>query len=344
MYDIPKLKEFDNHTSIISFHNTKTNLNGFIAIHRGGLKGPSFGATRLWDYQSESEALKDALKLSRLMSYKSALAGLKYGGAKAVIIKPKGSADHSIKNYASYINLLGGHFITGADVGIDKTLLNIMAKQSPFIVGLRTDPVKFTVLGVFEAIQACLKEVFNTSSLEGRTFAIQGLGKTGAALLTYLYPQAKKVYVADIDKVKTKWAKTKFPNIEIVEPEKIDQLSVDVFCPCALGSAVNTKNITNLRCRMIVGSANNQLENDALGDKLFKMGILYAPDYLVNAGGLISVVDEYENRFPEEKRILQRVGNIGSTLQKIISKSKKTNKPTNLVANEMAEKIFNEFV
>lgn len=341
-----ELEEFDNHKLVSFLNHPSSNLKGFIAIHRGGIKNAAFGATRFWNYQLEIEALKDALRLSKLMSYKACLAGLNHGGAKAVIISPPLKSlkrNILLKAYSNYVNLLNGHFITGADVGISDRDLKLMSSVSTFIVGLKSDPVKFTVLGVFYSLQVCLKELFGSETIHGRTFAIQGLGKTGMALLELIYKDAKKIYVTDIDGVKISLAKHKFPHIEVAKVDDIYKQKVDIFCPCALSGVINTKSLSSAQFKAIIGSANNQLESDSVGELLYKMGILYGPDYVVNAGGLISVVDEYENKEVDLQRIEQRVANIKKTLKAIISKSKKQKQATNLIADEMAEKIFNKF-
>lgn len=341
------LKEFDNHRWVSFVYDPDVGLECYIAIHRGGLIKPAFGATRFWKYGNELEALRDALRLSKVMSYKSALAGLSYGGAKAVIINQKNGPkkrDLLLETYARQVNYLNGRFITGADAGVNRGDLEAMASQSKYIVGLKADPVKFTNIGVFYSIQECLKEVFGNSSSTGRSFAIQGLGKTGMGILKLIYNDAKKIYVSDINSKQLKMAKDRFPHIEIVKPSDIYKQYVDVFAPCALSNEINSKNVDSFRCKIIVGSANSQLETAKIGELLFRRGILYAPDYVVNAGGLISVVDEYENRRYNEKRIMLKVEKIKSTLESIISKSKRLHKATNLIADEMAEKIFNKFL
>ncbi len=340
-----KLPEFDNHRLIHTIYDQKTGLKGFIAIHRGGFEKPAFGATRIWAYKSESDAIKDALELSRVMTYKSAMAGLYYGGAKAVLIDPKISSNRTqlLKAYMRYINYLNGHFITGADVGVNHKDIEIMAAYSKYIVGIRSDPVKYTVLGVYYAIGVCLKEIFGSDSIEGKTFAIQGLGKTGEGLLDLLYSKAGKIYVTDINRKRIKDIKTRYPAVEVVKLDEIYRQKVDVFSPCALSYAINYDTVTDLQCPIITGSANSQLENVHIGDLLYKLGILYAPDYIVNAGGLITVVDEYENGKNTKEKIISRVQKIKQTLRTVITRSKKEKRGTHRIANELAEKIFRRF-
>ena len=341
-FNFRRLPEFDNHKFVSYIHDSRSGLQGFIALHRGDKKQPSFGATRLWKYSSELEALEEVLKLSRAMTYKNALSGLKYGGGKGVIICPpcKKSAK-LLKSYAERLNYLGGNFITGADVGLNEHNIKIMRRHTSFVLGVSSIPEKYTASGLFLAIQACLKEVFGTEEVEGRTFAIQGIGNVGREILSLLYKQNAKVFIADIDKKKIKIAKKLFPKIQIIKPSEIHKQKVDVYSPCALSHAINFKNISQLRCKIIAGGANNQLENPRVGNLLHQLGILYAPDYLINAGGLISVVDEYEHKNHNSRRVNQRLLGIKKTLTKVIKMSERKKSPTNLIADQLAEKIIN---
>lgn len=345
METIEKLPEFNNHRIITFLSDPENGLKGFISIHRGGLVHPAFGATRLWKYCSELEALKDTLKLSQMMSYKSAIHGLNYGGAKGVIMdtSQKLNKNFLLKAYAKKVNYLSGHFITGADIGLSQKDVKIMKKESPFFVGTKYDPAKFTALGNFYALSVCLKKIFGKEQLSERTFAIQGMGKIGMEFLKLIYKNSKKVFISDIDHSKIKSVKKLFPNIQPVKPSEIHKCPVDVFSPCALSNSITSKNISQLRCKIIIGGANNQLENDGLGKLLYKSGILYAPDFVVNAGGLISVVDEVEHKDYDKKRVNNRVKKIGKTLQRILEKSEKKSQSPELIAKEMAEKIFNKY-
>lgn len=341
---IEKLPEFDNHKLVTFIFDEKTGLRGFIAIHRNGKNMPSLGATRVWNYESETDALRDALRLSKLMSYKSALAGLPYGGAKAALMLPKGglkSRDAFFDAYAKKIDSLEGKFITGTDVGVTDDDVKEMKKSTKFVIGSKVDPAHYTAVGVFCGIQESLRHVFGTDSIADKTFAIQGVGKTGSQLLELLYPQAKKIFIADIDSKKTKELKSKYPKISVVSPDTIHRQKVDVFAPCALSGVLNTKNVAELQCKIVAGSANNQLSDPTIDNLVYKLGVLYAPDYAINAGGLISVVDELEHPTPSQARILSKVANIRLMLRDIFEKSAKAKRGTSTIANEMAEKIFN---
>lgn len=338
-------KEFDQHRLVSFVYDPKTKLEGFVAIHRGTLQNPAFGATRIAAYKSKEEALADALRLSKLMSYKAAMAGLKYGGGKGVIILPPlaNAAERRelLTAYSRKINYLGGHFITGADVGITQSDLKVMRAASDYMVGVSSDPVKFTAQGMLNGIEICLNEVFGNPSVKGRSFAIQGVGKIGTALLQLTYKQASKIYVADVDPQRLEYIKKTFPKVEIVLPSQIYKQKVDVFSPCALGGSLNPKTITKIKSPIIAGGANNQLDDRTTGELLHKIGILYAPDYVINAGGLISVVDEYEHKKFDSKRTTKRLNNITVMLNNVIKQSKQTNRATNIVADDIAEKIFN---
>lgn len=341
---IEDLDEFDNHRFIILIDDPKTGLRGFIGVHRGGLEYPSFGATRFWTYGSELEALKDALRLSRMMSYKSALAGLPYGGAKAALIaSPQALKNRSrvLRSYAQRLNYLNGRFITGTDVGMSQKDLIGMGKTTEFLVGYKANPEYFTGMGIFYSIQAALKEVFGTDEISGRNFAIQGVGKTGSQIISLLYERGAKIIVADIDKKKIQSIKKKFPKIKVVKSEEIYAQEVDVYSPCALSHSLTALTIPRLRSKIIVGSANNQLENPRIGEALHKSGILYAPDYVVNAGGLISVVHEYETKDYNPQQTLTRVKKIGDTVSQIFKESHRRKLATNIIADRMAERIFN---
>ena len=344
-FGLNKLSGFDNHKLISFVNDDYVGLYGFIAIHRGNNEFPAFGATRLWNYRSTNDALIDALRLSKTMSYKAALAGLKCGGAKATLISEGVSVSRNkfLKSYAEKVNYLSGRFITGADVGIDRGDVLYMRRFSKYIVGVKVDPVRFTVLGLLSAIKACSKEVFGSVSINEKSFALQGVGKVGSELLRNIYGKAGKIYVYDIDSDRLKTVLREFPRIKVVKSGEIDQLKVDFFAPCALSNCINSKNIKKLHAAVIVGGANCQLETDELSVKLQKKSILYIPDYVANAGGLVSVYDEYENGNLRIKRIEKRVKRIKNTVSKLIKLSKKNKTSPFIEANLLAESIIKKY-
>jgi leucine dehydrogenase len=278
------------------------------------------------------------------MSYKSIMAGLPYGGAKTALIKPKNFSPQKrkafLQAFSQKVNELKGKYITGADVGIDDADLKIMYKASPYMVGLKSQPVPYTALGIFFSLEVVLKEIFGSKDISGRTFAIQGMGKIGSHLLKLIYKEARQVYVADVCHATLRKIKKQFPRVSIVQPQDIYSQKVDVFSPCALSGSLNKESVKQLQCQAIVGGANNQLDCSSIGEKLFRSGILYAPDYVNNAGGLISVTEEYENPIQDKDRLIKKVKRIATNMEKILETSKLRHVPTNIVADQMAESIL----
>jgi len=341
MKSLSEFKEFDQHELVVSAFDKHTGLKSFIAIHNSNL-GPAVGGTRYWRYASEEEALADALRLSRAMTYKCALARVPHGGGKGVIMANGGRKQFMVA-YAKRINLLNGSFHTGEDVGLTKEYLATLEKTSKFIIGrerLAGNPSPWAAKGVFYSIVAALEAIFGDSEIQGRTFAIKGLGKVGSTLCGLLYEQGGRLIVADVDVEKVKSLKHKFPKVEIVKSTEIHKQRVDVYAPCALGDEFNKKTIPQLRCQIICGGANNQLASREDGERLHSWGILYVPDYLANAGGLINVVAELDKRGYSRRRVEKKVQGIQKTAQKIIQLSVQTNKSTSEVADSLAEKIF----
>ena len=341
---IEKFPEFDNHKLVTFISDPKSGLRGFIAVHRGDGKTPSFGATRLWRYQTEIAALRDALGLSRTMSYKLAMAGLPYGGAKAVLMAPPVTGNKRsslLKSYAERVNYLAGRFITGTDVGLNQSDLYIMRRASPYMVGMKGDVTRFTAFGILQGIKVALKEVFGNENLAKRTFAIQGMGKVGGGLLKFLYPHAKRILIADINRRQLRTIVRGFPRVEVVNPSQVHREKVDVFAPCAVSHSITHKKARELTCKIVAGGANSQLEDGRAGDIMHRRGILYAPDYVVNAGGLISVVDEYEHKRFNSQRVMRRVLGIRKNLRTIFALAKRQQRPTYVIADEIAEKHFN---
>jgi len=343
--NIEKLPEFDGHELVSFFYDEKTGLRGFIVIHNTNL-GPAAGGTRYRNYKSEEDALRDVLNVSRAMTYKCALAGLPYGGGKGAIIKDDKKPKNKLylETYAKKINLLNGSFFTGEDVGISVEDVKILAQKSKFILGKPDslgDPSPWaTALGVFYAIKAALKEVFGSEEIKGRTFAIKGLGKVGFDLCRLLYEEGGDITAAEINLDAVKLAQKKFPKIKIVRPENIHKEKVDVYSPCAMGNEFNAKTIKELRCQIVCGSANDQLVSMRDGETLYKKNILYIPDYLANAGGVINAVSELDKSGYSREKVLEKLKNIQNTAARVIELSKKKKKPTSLIADELAESII----
>jgi leucine dehydrogenase len=303
------------------------------------------GGTRYWHYASEYEALKDVLRLSRAMTYKCALAGVPYGGGKGVIMGNNHNLknDKFLKSYAGKINLLKGTFFTGEDVGVDQDDANKLAKYSPYIIGRKRmggDPSPWASLSTFQALSAALKEVFGSEDFHGRTIAIKGLGKVGFGLAQLIAERGGKIIGADAKSEVARAVAGKIKNIKIVDSKDIHMQKVDAYSPNALGSDINERTINEFRCSIICGGANNQLQSDHYGAVLQRLGILYIPDYVANAGGLINVVDELNKKGYSKERVRERVMGVRETVNKIIALSKEKKKPTNQVADELARQIF----
>lgn len=345
-FNLEKLRAFDDHKTVKYVEEDDFGLRGFISIHRTNNKHPSFGATRVWNYSTERDALNDSLRLAKLMSYKSALAGLKCGGAKAVLIYSENSdVDKSkmLAMYAEKVNELEGRFVTGTDVGLVQKDVLPLQKISPYFAGLKLDPTTYTTFGLLLAVQTALHHVFDTRKLTKRTFAIQGVGKIGTDFLRLIYGDAKEIYVSDIDMRRLRALKSKYPKIKVVEPEEIHKSKVDVYVPCALSFAISNTTVEEIGAKIIAGGANNQLSSNEVGASLFKKKIIYVPDYVANAGGLISVVNEYYNKDIEPDHLMENISGIGERVRKILKESESKGIPTNRIADEMAEKIISKY-
>jgi glutamate dehydrogenase/leucine dehydrogenase len=297
-------------------------------------------------YKSDKAALKDVLRLSRLMSYKGALAGLPYGGAKAVILEPSGkySREKILEAYAVELNKLKDIFVTGTDIGFTKSDLDILNKKTTNLVGFSVNPEKATAYGVMLSLKEALKHIYGNSDYKNVSYAIQGVGKVGGELLSMLVKKGvKNIYIADINKEIIDEIYKKYPFVKIVSSDKIHSQKVEVYCPCAVSNALNDTTIKELKCSIIAGSANNQLKSIEIGKSLHHLGILYCPDYLVNAGGLIAVTDSYNNKRPNKSRLNNKLKNIGKRMDKILLLSKLEKKAPVLIAEEMAESLFRKY-
>ncbi|MEN8237550.1 MAG: Glu/Leu/Phe/Val dehydrogenase dimerization domain-containing protein [Pseudomonadota bacterium] len=330
---------FDNHENFMVFTDVSVGLQAIIAIHNTFL-GPAIGGTRFLHYQDEQEAIDDVLRLSKSMTYKAALANLPVGGGKAVILAgpQKNKSPALLKRYAIQLNTLQGNFITGEDVGIGPEEIKIMGQVSSFVKGLPEDgsgdPSSITAYGVFQGMQEAQKALLGTGNLLGKTVAIQGLGKVGLALARLLHNESVNVVACDIDDVRADMAKQEL-GIEIVDPKAIYDVSADIFAPCGLGNILNAKTIPRLRGRIVAGAANNQLESAEMGRLLQEQRILFAPDYVINAGGLIDVY--YSGPCYNREQVLKKVDEIPQTLAQIFQKSHLFEEPTNRVADQMAQ-------
>jgi len=322
------------HEQLIFNYDKATGLKSIIAIHDTTL-GPALGGCRMWNYESEQEAIRDALRLSRGMTYKCGVAGVTYGGGKTVILgDPKrDKSDEFFQALGTFVETLKGRYYTGTDVGTVGMDFVFAGKQTRYVVGLPEEyggsgnSAIITAFGVWQAMKATAKEIFGTDSLEGLTIAVQGLGKVGRVLVQHLHDEkVKKIYVTDIFEENVRQVLEQYPECEAVKPEEIYGVNCDIFSPNALGAVVNDDTIKQFKCKGIVGAANNVLADERHGDMLHAMGIAYAPDYVANAGGLIQVADELQGY--NKERAFKNASLIYDIISRIFAISKEQNIPT----------------
>ena len=337
---------FDDHERVVFCSDPAAGLRAIIAIHSTAL-GPAAGGCRLWSYASDDAALTDVLRLARGMSYKNAMAGLKLGGGKAVILKGPdfSGADAVYERFGDFVNTLNGDYITAEDVGMTVDIMQTIHRRTKYVTGLPTtegraggDPSPKTSYGVLCGIQAAVAHKLDKTSLSGLRIAVQGVGNVGYHLCRYLHDAGSKLVVADIDPERTARAASEF-GAEIADLDELLFAPVDVLAPCALGAVFNETSIPRLEAPIVAGGANNQLATDEDGARLRDAGILYAPDYVINAGGIINVASEYYGD-ADDAEVLRRVAEIGPRLAAIFEQADASGKPTNLVADDQARQII----
>lgn len=336
---------FSDHESV-SFHFDKEiGLKAIIAIHDSSL-GPALGGLRMFDYKSDEDALEDVLRLSRGMTYKSALARLPLGGGKAVIIgNPKTNKSRELlQKMGEFINSLGGRYITAEDSGTCVDDMKTISTRTKYVSGVMEgslyggDPSPLTARGVYSGIKAAVKHKFRTTDLVGKTVAIQGAGAVGLYLAQYLIGAGAIVYVADINPENL--AKAESIGASPVRTDKILHMEVDVLAPCAMGAVINDQSIDKIKAKIIAGAANNQLCAPAHGEMLRAKGVLYAPDYVINAGGIIEI--HYQRTGGSRVEAEKHIDGIGQTLSEIFLQADAENLSTEDVSRTMAEKIIAE--
>ncbi|MEO8148046.1 MAG: Glu/Leu/Phe/Val dehydrogenase [Bacteroidia bacterium] len=330
------------HEQIVFCQDEEAGLKAIIAIHNTVL-GPALGGTRMWKYNNESDALNDVLRLSRGMTYKASISGLDLGGGKAVIIgdSKKDKTEKLYRRFGQFVNSLSGRYITAEDVGTSTADMVNVAKETKFVTGLPEsmggggDPSPVTAYGVFMGMKAAAKELWGTDNLSGRNVVVQGCGNVGQHLVRFITEDGGKVLVADIHPENLE--KVSHLNATIIDKDSVYDADVDIYAPCALGATLNSINIAKLKCSIIAGAANNQLEDEAThGKMLMDKGILYAPDFLINAGGLINVYSELQGY--DRAKALEATKLIYNVTLDIFKKSKTENIPTVDAAKNLAEK------
>ena len=327
------------HEEILFCNDQATGLKAIIAVHNTVL-GPALGGTRMWMYANEMEALKDVLRLSKGMTYKNSISGLNLGGGKAVIIGDARTmkSEALFRRFGRFVDSLAGNYITAEDVGIspsDMQWVNIETKHVAGLPGKSGDPSPVTAYGVYMGIKACAKEQFGSDSLSGKTIAVQGVGHVGEYLVKHLTEENANVVITDIHE-ETLLRVSKQYGVKVVAPNEIYDVPMDIYAPCALGATINDDTLGRLRCSIIAGAANNQLQDEQKhGLELMNKGIIYAPDYTINAGGVINCFSEVEGLSSEWAHV--KAGEIYTTILNIIQRSKEGNIPTYQIANKIAE-------
>jgi leucine dehydrogenase len=338
--------DFDGHEAVHAFFDAATGLKGYIAVHSSAL-GPGFGGCRMWPYETEAQALSDVLRLSRGMSYKNALAGLAYGGGKAVIIgNSKSDKTQALfEAYGRAVDALGGRYITAEDVGIKVADMKAAARQTAYVSGIGRqgsdvggDPSPNTAYGVFLGLKAAVRHKLGRDDLTGLRVAVQGVGNVGYHLCKHLHGAGAVLTVADVYKPNVERAHDAF-GAGVVDPAAILFEEVDVLAPCALGGVINQETISDLQANVIAGAANNQLGTEEDGVTLRRRGILYAPDYVVNSAGIITVAAEYDGDVGQDE-VSAKIERIHDRTLAIFERSDREDRPTSEVADQMAREII----
>jgi leucine dehydrogenase len=330
------------HEQVVYCSNKESGLRAIIAIHDTTL-GPAIGGVRMLNYASFDDALHDALRLSRGMTYKAAISGLNLGGGKAVIIGDSSTQKNELlfRTFGKFVNGLGGRYITAEDVGTDVKDMEYVKMETKYVTGISKalggsgHPSPVTAYGVYIGMKACASNKWGNDSLRGRKIAVQGAGQVARFLCEHLYSEGAELYITDINDQKIKRVLETVKG-HVVSPEEIYELDVDIFSPNALGAVLNSETIPKLKAAIVAGGANNQLKHDESDGKLlFDRGILYAPDYVINAGGLINVANEIEGY--RQDRAMKQAEGIYSVLQQVFKVSQDEKVPTSIASAKIAE-------
>ncbi|MDR7072667.1 branched-chain amino acid dehydrogenase [Fictibacillus barbaricus] len=336
-----KYMETYDYEQLVICQDKQSGLKAIICIHDTTL-GPALGGTRMWTYDSEDAAIEDALRLARGMTYKNAAAGLNLGGGKTVIIgdPKKDKNEEMFRAFGRYIQGLNGRYITAEDVGTTVEDMDLIYQETPFVTGVSPafgssgNPSPVTAYGVYRGMKAAAKEAFGTDSLEGKVIAVQGVGHVAYTLCKHLHEEGASLIVTDINKDAVQRAVEDF-GAKAVDIDDIYSVDCDIFAPCALGAIINDSTISQIKAKVVAGAANNQLKETRHGDALHEMGIVYAPDYVINAGGVINVADELNGY--NRDRAMKKVETIYDNIASVIEISKRDNIPTYLAADRLAE-------
>jgi leucine dehydrogenase len=327
------------HEQVLFCNDSATGLKAIIAIHNTVL-GPALGGTRMWAYSNEMEALNDVLRLSKGMTYKNSISGLNLGGGKAVIIGDARTmkSEALFRRFGKFVESLAGNYITAEDVGISPSDMNWVNMETNHVAGLpgkSGDPSPVTAYGVYMGMKACAKVQFGSDSLEGKTIAVQGVGHVGEYLVKHLAAEKANVVITDIHEETLKRVANEY-GVKVVASNEIYDVPMDIYAPCAMGATINDETLSRLTCSIISGAANNQLAIEQKhGLEVMNRGIIYAPDYTINAGGVINCFSEVEGLSSEWAHT--KAAEIYTTILNIVHRSKEANIPTYQIANKMAE-------
>jgi leucine dehydrogenase len=315
-------------------------LQAIIAIHDTTL-GPAAGGVRVLPYASEQEAIDDVLRLARGMTYKGAAAGVNLGGGKCVVRADpeREKSEALLRALGRFIQRLGGLYIAGEDVGTTAHDMELIGQETPHVFSLPIgeEVSQFTAFGVVQGIHACLQSISGSAELRGRTIAVQGIGVVGSRVVRHLLEEGAVVTVTDTNQEKLERLVADYPTLKTCAPEEIHTRSVDIYCPCALGAVLNERTIPDLRCKIVCGAANNQLADEYCCDLLAQNGILYAPDYLVNAGGMIAYAESRHQGGFDRQRALAHISRIYDTLERVFAIAREQAIPTSRAADQLAE-------
>ncbi len=338
----------DGYEEVYRATDPRAGLNAFIAVHDTTL-GPALGGCRMWRYTREEDAVTDVLRLSEGMSYKSAVARTGLGGGKAVIVgDPKTDKSPDLfRAMGRFVHTLAGRYTTAEDVGTSEADMMCLREVTPYVSGLPRssggsgDPSPYTSLGIYEGLLATAEAVFGNDDLKGKTVSVQGVGNVGFGLAKLLRDAGAKLILTDVNESKLSSVAAEL-GAEVCSPREIYAADADIFAPCALGAILNDRTIPQLKCKAIAGGANNQLAEDRHGEELLRRGILYAPDFVINAGGIINVSVEFAEGGYDEAASLKRVKNIRRAIEDIVRTSREQEIPTSHAALVLAKKLLDD--
>jgi len=331
------------HEQLVFCRDEATGLKAIIAIHNTVL-GPAMGGTRMWNYQSEEAAIKDALRLSRGMTFKNAIAGLNIGGGKAVIIgdAKKLKNEALMRRFGRFVHSLNGKYWTAEDVNMNSRDMEYVHMETPFVTGIPEsmggsgDPSPVTAYGVYTGMKASAKRVYGSDSLKGKKIVVQGAGHVGTYLIENLVKEDAEIFVSDIFEDKLAEVTSKFPQVKVADSDNLYSMDMDIYAPCALGATLNDDTIPNLKCAIVAGAANNQLDvEDKHAEMLKDRGILYAPDFLINSGGITNVYYEQQGNY-NRQRVYEQTERIYEVLTDVIKYAENNDTTTHKAALQLA--------